>query len=115
VNALQRRAAVVTQKSLQEGFGLTVTEAMWKGRPVVASRRGGICGQIIDGVTGLLLDDPSDGDAFSRLVARVLDDPAEAASLGRAAHQRVADFFTLARERADHDRLYQSLASAAKG
>jgi trehalose synthase len=115
VNALQRRAAVVTQKSLQEGFGLTVTEAMWKGRPVVASRRGGICGQIIDGVTGLLLDDPSDGDAFSRLVARVLDDPAEAASLGSAAHQRVADFFTLARERADHDRLYQSLASAAKG
>jgi len=114
VNALQRRAAVVTQKSLQEGFGLTVTEAMWKARPVVASKAGGICSQIIDGVTGLLLDDPGDGDAFSRLVARILEDPAGAARLGRAAHRRVAEFFTLARELADHDRLYQRLVSAVK-
>ncbi len=51
VNALQRHAAVVVQKSLAEGFGLTVTEAMWKGRPVVASRLGGIQDQIVDGRT----------------------------------------------------------------
>jgi trehalose synthase len=114
VNALQRRATVVTQKSLQEGFGLTVTEAMWKGRPVVASKVGGLCGQVIHGVTGLLLDDPNDRDAFSRLVVRILDDPAEASRLGAAAHRRAAGFFTLARERADHDLLYQSLASAVQ-
>ena len=57
VNALQRHAAVVVQKSLVEGFGLTVTEAMWKGRPVVASKVGGIQDQITDGRDGLLVDD----------------------------------------------------------
>ena len=59
VNALQRRADVVVQKSLAEGFGLTVAEAMWKARPVVASRIGGIQDQIEDGVSGILLDDPT--------------------------------------------------------
>ncbi len=57
------------QKSLAEGFGLTVAEAMWKARPVVASRAGGIQDQIVDGVTGLLLDDPRDlagSDALAR-------------------------------------------------
>ena len=56
VNALQRRADVVVQKSLAEGFGLTVAEAMWKGRPVVASAVGGIQDQIEDGTTGYLVD-----------------------------------------------------------
>ena len=60
VNALQRHATVVTQKSLAEGFGLTVVEAMWKHRPVVATRVGGIVDQIVDGESGLLIDDPSD-------------------------------------------------------
>src|SRR5262249_23309228 len=60
VNALQRHAAVVVQKSLQEGFGLTVTEAMWKGRPIVASAVGGIQDQIVDGQHGLLVADPTD-------------------------------------------------------
>ena len=63
VNALQRHATVVVQKSIPEGFGLTVAEAMWKARPVVASAVGGIQDQIEDGVTGLLLDDPTDLDA----------------------------------------------------
>jgi trehalose synthase len=58
VNALQRSAVVGVQKSLAEGFGLTVAEAMWKGRPVVASRVGAIQDQVTDGVSGLLLDDP---------------------------------------------------------
>jgi trehalose synthase len=58
VNALQRHATVIVQKSLAEGFGLTVAEAMWKGRPVVASRIGGIETQIVHDETGLLLDDP---------------------------------------------------------
>ena len=58
VNALQRHAAVVVQKSLAEGFGLTVTEPMWKGRPVVASRVGGIQDQITHEKDGLLVTTP---------------------------------------------------------
>jgi trehalose synthase len=90
VNALQRHAAVVVQKSLREGFGLTVTEAMWKGRPVVASRIGGIQDQIVDGEHGLLVD-PADQAGFGDAVRRVLLDPALAARLGANARRRVTD------------------------
>jgi trehalose synthase len=93
VNALQRRADIVVQKSLAEGFGLTVAEAMWKGRPVVASRIGGIQDQIVHDETGLLLDNPADADEFGRALARLLDDPEGAAAMGRAAQQRVRDHF----------------------
>jgi trehalose synthase len=93
VNALQRHATVVVQKSLHEGFGLTVTEAMWKGRAVIASAVGGIRDQIEDGVSGLLLADPADLPGFARLLERVLGDPAEAARLGDAARQRVRAHF----------------------
>jgi trehalose synthase len=68
VNALQRRADVVVQKSIAEGFGLTVAEAMWKGRPVVASAVGGIQDQIEDGITGLLVA-PHDLPAFGAKVS----------------------------------------------
>ena len=84
VNALQRRATVVVQKSLAEGFGLTVAEAMWKVRPVVASAVGGIVDQIDHGEHGLLLDDPHDLGAFGSAVEELLRDPAEAARLGKA-------------------------------
>jgi trehalose synthase len=88
VNALQRHASVVVQKSLQEGFGLTVTEAMWKARPVVASAVGGVLDQIEDGQTGLLLADPRDLAGFGRLVRRALNrDLAE--RLGRQARRHV--------------------------
>ncbi|MDQ3945202.1 MAG: glycosyltransferase [Actinomycetota bacterium] len=89
VNALQRHAAVVVQKSLAEGFGLTVTEAMWKDRPVVASGVGGIRDQIVDRRHGWLLDDPRDPLAVAGAVDRLLAEPAYAASLGAAAGQRV--------------------------
>ena len=69
VNALQRQATIVVQKSLKEGFGLTVTEAMWKARPVVASATGGIEDQIEDGVTGVLLPNPLDLNAFAQAVS----------------------------------------------
>lgn len=91
VNALQRHATVVVQKSLVEGFGLTVTEPMWKERPVVASAVGGIQDQIVDGESGLLLPDPADLSGFVELVARVLDDDALAQRLGAAAGMRVRD------------------------
>jgi len=92
VNALQRHATVVVQKSLAEGFGLTVLEAMWKGRPVVASGVGGIRDQIVDGESGLLLADPKDLPAFGRLVRTLLEDPDLASSLGSAAAERAAQF-----------------------
>jgi trehalose synthase len=93
VNALQRRADVVVQKSLAEGFGLTVAEAMWKGRPVVASRIGGIQDQIEHGRTGLLLDDPRDLATFGDLVVGLLERPDEAAEMGRAAQEKVRNHF----------------------
>jgi trehalose synthase len=93
VNALQRRAAVVVQKSLREGFGLTVTEAMWKGRPIVASKLGGVRKQIEDGVSGLLVEDPSDLAAFGELLWRLLRDATLARQLGEAAYQRARQRF----------------------
>ena len=91
VNALQRHAAVVVQKSLREGFGLTVTEAMWKGRPVIASQIGGIQDQIVDGEHGLLLPDPSDLETFGALVRRLLSEPEFAHRLGERGRERVRE------------------------
>jgi trehalose synthase len=93
VNALQRRADVVVQKSLREGFGLTVAEAMWKGRPVVASRVGGIQDQIVDGESGVLVDDPRDLRSFGEAVAGLLRDPERGRRMGAAAHARIRDEF----------------------
>ena len=93
VNALQRHAYAVVQKSLVEGFGLTVTEAMWKARPMVASGIGGIQDQIVDGRDGLLLADPYDIDAFAALLRRLLTDTELADRLGAAARARVMDEF----------------------
>jgi trehalose synthase len=94
VNALQSRADVVAQKSLVEGFGLTVTEAMWKARPVVAGRVGGIQDQVVDGESGLLVDDPSDDDAFGRAIGQLLCDSGRAQRMGAAARQRVGERFS---------------------
>jgi trehalose synthase len=88
VNALQRHAAVVVQKSLAEGFGLTVAEAMWKARPVVASAVGGIVDQIEHGRDGLLVDDPHDLATFGEVLDGLLRDPAERERLGRNARDR---------------------------
>ncbi|MDP9223491.1 MAG: glycosyltransferase [Actinomycetota bacterium] len=93
VNALQRRASVVVQKSLAEGFGLTVAEAMWKGRPVVASRIGGIQDQIEDGITGSLVDDPRNLAEYGAAVTRLLEDEALAERIGQNAQERVRDEF----------------------
>jgi trehalose synthase len=89
VNALQRHAHVIVQKSLAEGFGLTAAEAMWKARPVLASRAGGIQDQVTRDRSGLLLDDPSDLASFGRATTILLEDHERAARLGREAHRRV--------------------------
>jgi trehalose synthase len=93
VNALQRHATIVVQKSLQEGFGLTVAEAMWKGKPVVGSAVGGIQDQIEDGVSGILLKDPTDLDAFADALCSLLCEPERIESVGAAARDRVRERF----------------------
>jgi trehalose synthase len=93
VNALQRHAAVVVQKSVAEGFGLTVAEAMWKQQAVVASGIGGIQDQIVHGESGVLLPDPHDLEAFGAAVVDLLEDPVRAAAMGRAARRRVREEF----------------------
>jgi trehalose synthase len=102
VNALQRAADVVVQKSIAEGFGLTVAEAMWKGRPIVATAVGGIQDQVIDGETGVLLEDPEDLDAYGAAVRGLLEDPERAQRLGKAAKLRVRDEFLGARSLLDY-------------
>lgn len=108
VNALQRRADVIVQKSIREGFGLTVAEAMWKGRPVVASRVGGIQDQIQDGRTGILVD-PHDLRAFGSAVVGLLDDSPRAARLGAAARDRVRREFLAPHLLMQQAQLIQSL------
>ncbi len=93
VNALQRHSAVVVQKSLAEGFGLTVAEAMWKERPVVASRVGGIQDQIVDGQSGILIAHPRDSAEFGAAVTGLLSDPERARRIGQAARLRVRHQF----------------------
>jgi trehalose synthase len=110
VNALQRHAAVIVQKSLMEGFGLTVTEAMWKGRPVVASAVGGIPDQLRDGTDGVLLDDPGDEGALATALTGLLGDSERAASLGDAARERVRRDFLGIRLLADYAELVVELA-----
>jgi trehalose synthase len=92
VNALQRQAAVIVQKSLAEGFGLTVAEGMWKAKPVVASRVGGIVEQIAPG-TGILLDDPTDLAGFGDALAALLQRPDEIMTIGARAREHVLEGF----------------------
>jgi trehalose synthase len=109
VNALQRHAAVIVQKSLAEGFGLTVAEAMWKARPVVASAVGGIVDQVVDGESGLLLPDPADLETFGALVARLLGSREETVRLGANARLRVADLFLPDRQLLQYAALLEDL------
>ncbi len=91
VNALQRRADLIVQKSLAEGFGLTVAEAMWKARPLVASRVGGIQDQVVDGETGVLVDDPRDLPGFARAIEAIAGDRDRCSAMGRAGRERIRD------------------------
>jgi trehalose synthase len=112
VNAIQRRSDVIVQKSLAEGFGLTVAEAMWKARPMVASRVGGIQDQIEDGVSGVLIDDPTNLEAVARAVDGLISDPARAAEVGKAARQRVIEHFLGTRSLVQYMDLLEKLLSS---
>ncbi|HEY0318817.1 MAG TPA: glycosyltransferase [Solirubrobacterales bacterium] len=114
VNALQRHARVILQKSLAEGFGLTVAEAMWKARPVVASKIGGIQEQIEHGESGILLDDPLDLEAFGAAVTSLLEDRERAETIGRRARDRVRDRFISLRSLLDYLALIRRVARPAE-
>ncbi|MFQ5701574.1 MAG: glycosyltransferase [Acidobacteriota bacterium] len=110
VNALQRHAAVVVQKSLREGFGLTVTEAMWKARPVVASAVGGLKDQVRHEATGLLLEDPGDLDQFASYLRLLLEDEPLRERLGRNARAHVTENFLGLRALVQYAELIRTLA-----
>ena len=92
VNALQRHADVIVKKSLEEGFGLGVTEALWKRRAVVASDVGGHRDQIRHQHSGLLVD-PADARGFGNAIAELLADPGRASALGDAGHDIVKQLY----------------------
>jgi len=103
VNALQRKAAVVLQKSTREGFGLTVAEAMWKGTPVIGGRVGGIKHQIEDGVSGFLVDTI---EMAAERIVTLLKDPSLAARMGEKAKATVRKQFLMSRLMEDWLDLY---------
>ena len=99
INALQRGATIVLQKSIKEGFGLAVSEAMWKGKPVVGGTAGGIADQIIDGVTGYTVHS-IEGAAFR--VRHLLNNPGLSQRMGGAAREHVRRNFLITRHLADY-------------
>lgn len=98
VNALQRCSTLVVQNSLQEGFGLTATEAMWKRVPVVASSACGLRHQIRDGLDGVLVKDPEDTHALATVLEDALSNPWRRASWAQSAQRRAHDEFLLFRQ-----------------
>jgi trehalose synthase len=112
VNAFQVHSAALIQKSVREGFGLTVTEGLWKGRPVVAGRVGGIVDQIADGETGFLVDDVS-GCALA--LQKILDDPARARAMALKGKEFVRMKFLTPRLLRDWLALFNRLAGNETG
>jgi trehalose synthase len=106
VNAFQRLSDVVVQKSIREGFGLVVSESMWKGTPVVAGRAGGIPMQMPDGIGGLLVDSVEE---CATAMLKLLNDRELASQLGRSGHARVREHFLLPRLLAEELRLLATL------
>jgi trehalose synthase len=94
VNAFQTLSKLVIQKSLREGFGLVISEALWKGTPVVAGRAGGIPLQMADGVGGILVDDV---EGCARAMVSLFRDPERARSLGESGRERVRRQFLIPR------------------
>ncbi len=109
VNAFQALSDVIVQKSLREGFGLVVAEALWKGTPVVAGRAGGIPLQMADGVGGVLVDGVEE---CAGALVELLRDRARAKALGASGRERVRAHFLLPRLILDELSLMRELATA---
>ena len=107
VGAFQAFSDVVVQKSTREGFGLVVTEGLWKGKPVVGGNVGGIPLQIIDGETGFLVDSV---EACAEKILYLLQHPDEADVMGMAAREHVRERFLTTRHLADYLQLFADLA-----
>jgi trehalose synthase len=101
VNVLQRVSSVIIQKSIREGFGLTVAESEWKGTPVVASNIGGIPEQVQDGKTGFLVD-PQDLEGCAEKIIALLKDPKLAQEMGKKGHEFVKKNFLITRHLDDY-------------
>jgi trehalose synthase len=102
MNAFQRAANVILQRDLRRGFGLWVSDALWKERPVVAAPRAGLLEQVIDGQTGFLAESTED---FSRRVVQLLQDPSLASRLGAGGHRHVREHLLITRYLSDYLRL----------
>ena len=112
VNAFQTASQVVLQKSTREGFGLTVTEAMWKGQPVIGGNVGGIRTQIEDGVNGFLVNSPAE---CGQRILQLLQDDALRLNLGRAARESVRQNFLLPRLALDYLNAVRDVSTVAVG
>jgi trehalose synthase len=106
VNAFQSQADVVLQKSTREGFGLTVSEALWKGRPMVAGDVGGIPLQIVNGVSGFLV---SSSEETANRCVEIFHDPQLGKRLGRSGKEHVRTHFLMPRLLRDWLRIFSSL------
>lgn len=111
INALQRASAVVLQKSLKEGFGLTVAEAMWKGKPVIGGAVGGIPLQIVHGVTGFLVHSV-EGTAFR--IRQFLNNPEMARRMGEKGREHVRQHFLITRQVRDYLAIWYVLENGGK-
>jgi trehalose synthase len=108
INALQRAATIVLQTSLKEGFGVAVSEAMWKGKPVIGSQAGGIAAQIVDGVTGYTVHS-IEGAAFR--ARYLLNNPGVIQRMGGAAREHVRRNFLVTRHLIDYLTLVKLFAN----
>ena len=110
VNAFQRAADVVMQKSIREGFGLVISEALWKGKPVVAGEVGGIPMQLMHGDAGWLANSTAE---FARDVGTLLEDPALGERVGKIGREHVRENFLTTRLLADYLKLMHKMGSRA--
>jgi trehalose synthase len=106
VNAFQSQADLILQKSIREGFGLTVSEGLWKSRPVIAGNVGGIPLQIVDGESGFLVDSP---EQCAERSVEILKDPELGKRLGKAGKERTRERFLTPRLLADWLRIFHDL------
>jgi trehalose synthase len=111
INALQRGATIILQKSLKEGFGLTVSEAMWKGKPVIGGAVGGIPLQIVHGATGFLVHSV-EGAAFR--IRQYLNNPEMARRMGEKGREYVRNNFLITRQTRDYLSIWYSLENKGK-
>jgi trehalose synthase len=107
INCFQRAADVIIQKSLREGFGLTVAEGAWKGKPLIGGRTGGITLQIEDGRTGYLVDSVEE---CAQRTLELLEDPDRARTMGEAGRELVRENFLTTREIGDWLKLFADVA-----